>query len=108
MGHASPEATKIFLSLGRKVHYDDGIEPTSLYSLRSAVLSENRRRLSLLKETAVSYTATDISGREKDGDHKLLYPKAEDLRAMLDKVCQMVGGSSPATLMARLCTEHAR
>lgn len=86
MGRVSPEANATFTKLSRKVYYDDGVEPTSLFAKRQQVLNENNRRLKQLPGYPVQFIAHDVSGKSQDAPYKELFPKDVDLRAFLDKV----------------------
>lgn len=79
VGNASREAICIFKALERKVHYDDDVEPTSLFAKRTQVLAENARRLKQLSGENIAYRAHDVAGFRKAMDE-------ETLRATLDKV----------------------
>lgn len=82
------------MSLGRKVVYDDGIEPTCLFPKRNQVLYENNRRLNTIKTNALKFTAYDASGHEEKSGTPI-YPDPVKLREVLDKV-------SPVSLQIQL------
>lgn len=86
MGRASKEAIETLTKLSRKVHYEDGVEPTCLYAKRNQVLNENMRRLRQLTGVNVTYTSQDFSGKHTEAPYKDRYPQEKDLRAFLDKV----------------------
>lgn len=86
MGRVSSEANATFTKLSRKVHYDDGVEPTSLFAKRQQVLNENNRRLKQLPGHPMQFIAREVSGKSPDAPYKELFPKDDALKAFLDKV----------------------
>jgi hypothetical protein len=62
LGIVTPESMQLMRSLDRKVHYDDGIEPTSLYSRRYEVDNQNAMRLRVLQGESKVFEARDTIG----------------------------------------------
>lgn len=90
LGRVSVKDEALLKSLGRKVIYDDGIEPTCLYPKREQVSSENRRRLTCLKTKPRTFVAHDFSGLEPDAPRNPFHPDPAKLKDFLDKVSSSI------------------
>ncbi|KAF8656392.1 hypothetical protein AX16_002577 [Volvariella volvacea WC 439] len=67
-GQLTPAAINAFSKLSRKVQYDDGIEPTELFPTRKEVTNSNESRLRQLPGKPLEYQASDLQGRDPDGN----------------------------------------
>ena len=85
LGVTSPQTIQTLRDLGRKVQYDDGIEPTCLFPTRNQVLNENRKRLEKIDAPKTVYTGTDVSGRQVKEPHKIFHEDLNELHKFLDK-----------------------
>lgn len=71
-GEVTPNIIKLVQKLEREVYYEDGIEPTELYSTRREVELSNKRRLDKLPGFGLMLEAIDFEGSMGPDASKLL------------------------------------
>lgn len=81
-GKLTPPIIAQFKALAREVRYEDGLEPTQLFPLRTQVEAANRNRMAALNGRTFTFPAQDTPNWESTAKYfeQLLAPKQLDLK----------------------------